>query len=289
MANYTEKAILKGFEEMLNEMSFSKITVSALISKCEISSNTFYYHYRDIYDLLDTWLDRKRDSFFLNCREMEDHFEMLKAFFRALKEHPKLEKTFERPNKVGDSEFGGFYGSYYYVKLSMALADGKYVCSTQFKGRNLMREDSLDEGFFDLGDLQGGTLVDKMKSSADFRSYKMGADKQNLYYMDIKNGDLSRFDYGTGDWVTVCEQTYGDAIDYRNGCFYIWGRDNIQIVRPSDGAHQTKIDLKKDVDVLDMQMLPTSRDNLFVTTDEQYLFYDTNAKAIQVIRANPEY
>lgn len=90
MANYTEKAILKGFEEMLNEMSFSKITVSALISKCEISSNTFYYHYRDIYDLLDTWLDRKRDAFFLNCREMEDHFEMLKAFFRALKEHPKL-------------------------------------------------------------------------------------------------------------------------------------------------------------------------------------------------------
>lgn len=90
MTNLTQKAILQGFEEMLGEMSFNKITVSALISKCEISSNTFYYHYRDIYDLLDTWLDRKREAFFMSCHDTEDHFEKLKAFFHALKEHSKL-------------------------------------------------------------------------------------------------------------------------------------------------------------------------------------------------------
>lgn len=45
MANYTVKAIMENFEEMLVEMPFNKVTVSALVARCEISSNTFYYHF----------------------------------------------------------------------------------------------------------------------------------------------------------------------------------------------------------------------------------------------------
>ncbi len=46
MAQYTQKAIIETFEKMLIEMPFDKITVSALVRRCEISSNTFYYHYK---------------------------------------------------------------------------------------------------------------------------------------------------------------------------------------------------------------------------------------------------
>lgn len=56
MAQFTQKAILATFQEMLEEMPFDRITVSAIVKRCEISSNTFYYHFRDIYDLLDNWL-----------------------------------------------------------------------------------------------------------------------------------------------------------------------------------------------------------------------------------------
>ena len=63
MARYTQKAILQTFQEMLEEMPFDKITVSALVSRCDISSNTFYYHYHDIYDLLDTWFSLKRAKY----------------------------------------------------------------------------------------------------------------------------------------------------------------------------------------------------------------------------------
>ena len=52
MAIRTNKAIIETFEEMLDEMPFEKITVSSLAKRCEISPNTFYYHYEDIYDLL---------------------------------------------------------------------------------------------------------------------------------------------------------------------------------------------------------------------------------------------
>lgn len=63
MAQYTKKAILQTFQEMLEKMPFDKITVSAIVSNCEISSNTFYYHFQDIYDLLDTWLAIKKEKY----------------------------------------------------------------------------------------------------------------------------------------------------------------------------------------------------------------------------------
>ena len=55
MALYTQKAILRAFGEMLEEMPFDKITVTALVKRCDISYNTFYYLCRDIFDLLEPW------------------------------------------------------------------------------------------------------------------------------------------------------------------------------------------------------------------------------------------
>ena len=39
MANYTEKAIFRAFEELLEEKPFDKITVSAIVSKSEVSEH----------------------------------------------------------------------------------------------------------------------------------------------------------------------------------------------------------------------------------------------------------
>lgn len=61
MANRTKKLILQTFTEMLETTPFDRISVSALTRRCEISHNTFYYHYRDIYDLLDAWLETELD------------------------------------------------------------------------------------------------------------------------------------------------------------------------------------------------------------------------------------
>ena len=59
MSRYTEKLIMQTFGEMLDEMPFDKITVSALTRRSDISHNTFYYHYSDIYDLLEVWIRRE--------------------------------------------------------------------------------------------------------------------------------------------------------------------------------------------------------------------------------------
>lgn len=83
MANYTKKAILETFQAMLVELPFNKITVSALVERCGISSNTFYYHFRDIYDLLETWLSAKEEKYGL--QEGEDPADWAALMAQVLK------------------------------------------------------------------------------------------------------------------------------------------------------------------------------------------------------------
>ena len=47
MSMLTMKTIMQTFSEMIEEMPFDKITVLALVKRCEINHNTFYYHFQD--------------------------------------------------------------------------------------------------------------------------------------------------------------------------------------------------------------------------------------------------
>lgn len=49
----TEKVITETFMKLLNERPLEKISVKDIVSECGISRNTFYYHYQDIYALLE--------------------------------------------------------------------------------------------------------------------------------------------------------------------------------------------------------------------------------------------
>ncbi|MFR7589919.1 MAG: TetR/AcrR family transcriptional regulator C-terminal domain-containing protein [Longibaculum sp.] len=90
MANYTQKAIIQTFEDMLHDMPFDKITVSAIVSRCDISSNTFYYHFHDIYDLLEKWLDTKETKYFDKNDMNVNWEETLKTIFHDVQDHPDI-------------------------------------------------------------------------------------------------------------------------------------------------------------------------------------------------------
>ncbi len=90
MAQYTKKAILQTFQDMLEKMPFDKITVSAIVAKCEISSNTFYYHFQDIYDLLDTWLLIRKESYMSTISPESRWQDITKTLLLDLKAHSEL-------------------------------------------------------------------------------------------------------------------------------------------------------------------------------------------------------
>ena len=59
MSHLTEQAIQSTFRRLLNERPLDKITVRVLADECGISRNTFYYHYHDIYELLELMFENE--------------------------------------------------------------------------------------------------------------------------------------------------------------------------------------------------------------------------------------
>ena len=52
---FTKIAITNVFKELMTKKAFEKITISDITSACGLNRQTFYYHFRDKYDLLN-WI-----------------------------------------------------------------------------------------------------------------------------------------------------------------------------------------------------------------------------------------
>lgn len=52
MSTLTKKALATALMDELSKKPLDKISVQELTDKCGLTRNTFYYHFRDIYDLL---------------------------------------------------------------------------------------------------------------------------------------------------------------------------------------------------------------------------------------------
>ena len=51
-AEYTKLMIARGLKELMEHTPFSSLSVSDIARKCGISRNTFYYHFKDKYDII---------------------------------------------------------------------------------------------------------------------------------------------------------------------------------------------------------------------------------------------
>ena len=54
-SNITKKALAASLKDLMNEIPFSKITVTDICNKCEMNRKSFYYHFKDKYDLVN-WI-----------------------------------------------------------------------------------------------------------------------------------------------------------------------------------------------------------------------------------------
>lgn len=59
MAKGTDKAIAASLRKLLNEKPLNKITISDIANDCGINRMTFYYHFKDIYNLVE-WMFEER-------------------------------------------------------------------------------------------------------------------------------------------------------------------------------------------------------------------------------------
>ena len=77
----TKELLTDTFWELLEEKAYSKITVNDIVSRCDVNRNTFYYHFQDIYDLLDWTLQEDIHRLIVNEIDLDNWEESITALF----------------------------------------------------------------------------------------------------------------------------------------------------------------------------------------------------------------
>ncbi len=71
MSNFTKQILASRLKEMMNHKLIEHITVTELVEKCDINRQTFYYHFKDIYDLLGWIYKTEAVGAIANCRSYD--------------------------------------------------------------------------------------------------------------------------------------------------------------------------------------------------------------------------
>ena len=81
------------FSQMLDKEDIDKITVTKLIAECHISRQTFYYHFKDIMDVLEWTFRRATRELVEQSLGTEDRIKSLTAYVTFVRQNrAKLEK-----------------------------------------------------------------------------------------------------------------------------------------------------------------------------------------------------
>ena len=82
MRQTTKEAIAQAFEGLLEKRSIDKITVKDIVTECGVNRQTFYYHFRDIYDLMEWALAKSIEKYAgLNLSAGMDWQEQIRQLF----------------------------------------------------------------------------------------------------------------------------------------------------------------------------------------------------------------
>lgn len=77
MSNLTKKALREAMIRALNERPLEKIRVKDLVEDCGLNRNTFYYHYKDIYELLADIFETETEAIAEQIPEDDDDWERI--------------------------------------------------------------------------------------------------------------------------------------------------------------------------------------------------------------------
>lgn len=82
MSGFTKEIIIRTLFELLNEKPLAKITVKDIVERCGVNRNTFYYHFRDISDVVESALLREVDNAFEHPVEVDSMLECLEVLVK---------------------------------------------------------------------------------------------------------------------------------------------------------------------------------------------------------------
>lgn len=95
MAQTTKRALAASLKKLLAQKSLDKITVTDIASDCKVNRQTFYYHFQDIYDLIE-WVFLEEASEAVGEKRTYDTWQdgLLQVFQAVLDNKPLILNTY---------------------------------------------------------------------------------------------------------------------------------------------------------------------------------------------------
>ena len=90
----TKKAIAYTFKDLLKEKPFNKITINDIAKKCDINRQTFYYHFKDIRDLVEWICIEEVDNILSRKNEYDQWEDKFLSIFELMEKEKKFITNF---------------------------------------------------------------------------------------------------------------------------------------------------------------------------------------------------
>ncbi|MEA4933004.1 MAG: TetR/AcrR family transcriptional regulator C-terminal domain-containing protein [Lawsonibacter sp.] len=84
--NQTTQAIEASLRKLLKDKPLDKITVKDVVEDCGVTRQTFYYHFKDIYDVVD-WRFQQVTEELMQRMDPMDHKKNLEIIRKLMQEH----------------------------------------------------------------------------------------------------------------------------------------------------------------------------------------------------------
>lgn len=90
MPNSTKEMIVASFYGILHKKNFEKITVKDIVEDCGINRKTFYYYFKDIYDLVEYTVRTEIERYMNFVPENQTIEETVMSFMELAEENRKM-------------------------------------------------------------------------------------------------------------------------------------------------------------------------------------------------------
>ena len=78
-SNITKRALASALKELMNEKLFARISVSDICTRCDMNRKSFYYHFKDKYDLVN-WIYNTEFLAVVRHKNYESGWNLLRSF-----------------------------------------------------------------------------------------------------------------------------------------------------------------------------------------------------------------
>ena len=130
MSELTKKALVVSLKKLLSKKELSKITIANITDECGVNRQTFYYHFKDIYDLLE-WIYKNEVIDEIDNKDEDWQQRFLYIFKYVLKNKEFVKNTYNSISRE-------YLLRFIYMQTNKLLID---FIDKESEGMNIKKED----------------------------------------------------------------------------------------------------------------------------------------------------